>query len=124
MFDELLKYYRVGTGKTQEEVAEAAGLDPSYVSRLESGSRAPKRGSVLRLGEALGITAEETDRLLLAADFRPVNIGSALYEPQLAVLDDLLYASSPQVRDDIRSVIRVALERGRGAMAAENARAS
>lgn len=48
-----------------------AGLSESLVTLLESGLRAPSRGVVLRLADALGCSAHERALLLADAGFWP-----------------------------------------------------
>jgi transcriptional regulator with XRE-family HTH domain len=66
-------------GKTQAQVARDAWLDESYVSRLLSGERDnPSRDALLLLaGWGLGLAVEETDELLVAADYKPLILPSS-----------------------------------------------
>jgi transcriptional regulator with XRE-family HTH domain len=52
-FGKTLKHYREGRRVSQSKLAERAGLDHSYVSRLESGARTPTRDAVEQLSRAL-----------------------------------------------------------------------
>jgi transcriptional regulator with XRE-family HTH domain len=54
---------------SQSRLAEWAGFDHSYVSRLETGSRMPTRDAVHRLADALQATAGERDEMLMRAGF-------------------------------------------------------
>ena len=60
--------------KNQAQIARDAWLDESYVSRLISGQRDnPSRDALLLLaGWGLGLPVEETDELLMAADYKPL----------------------------------------------------
>lgn len=60
-----------GRALSQNRLAELAGLDHSYASRLESGSRLPSRAVVVRIADVLGLTGNDRARLFLAADYRP-----------------------------------------------------
>jgi methanogenic corrinoid protein MtbC1/DNA-binding XRE family transcriptional regulator len=53
---------RVGKGWTQQQLAEAAGLDRTYISGLEHGKQNPTVGALLRLGRALEVPL---DRLVI-----------------------------------------------------------
>ena len=66
-------------GKSQAQIARDAWLDESYVSRLLSGERVnPSRDALLLLsGWGLGLTVEETDELLMAADYKPLILPSS-----------------------------------------------
>lgn len=46
---------RQACGLTQEQLAERAGLHPTYVAKIETGARLPSLETVDRLAEALGV---------------------------------------------------------------------
>jgi len=54
-----LKLLRVQAGLTLEELAQAAELTRSYVSKLERGVSTPSIGAALRIAKALGVKVEE-----------------------------------------------------------------
>lgn len=89
-FPEQLHYLRLKYGKSQIAVADGAGYDKSFISRLESGKRDPKRETILLLADSLGLSPDDTDKLLLSAGFMPVQATSLLSNPVLARLDDLM----------------------------------
>ena len=66
-------------GKNQAQIARDAWLDESYVSRLLSGERDnPSRDALLLLASwGLGLAVEETDELLVAADYKPLILPSS-----------------------------------------------
>jgi transcriptional regulator with XRE-family HTH domain len=66
-------------GKNQAQIARDAWLDESYVSRLFSGERDnPSREALLLLaGWGLGLAVEETDEVLMAADYKPLILPSS-----------------------------------------------
>jgi transcriptional regulator with XRE-family HTH domain len=49
---------RSGKGWTQQQLAEAAGLDRTYISGLERGKQNPTLGALLRLTRALEVPLE------------------------------------------------------------------
>ncbi len=49
-----LRALRVGAGLTQAQVAENAGIDAPYLSRVESGERDLRWSTVIRLLDAIG----------------------------------------------------------------------
>jgi transcriptional regulator with XRE-family HTH domain len=112
-FGELLGTLRTARGWSQGRLAQQAGLDPSSVSRLEAGVRAPERETVNRLADALVLPIIERDRLLAAAGFRSI----ALDDPLISELAMLLADPnlSEQAQQEIRAVIRVAIHYGRTA---------
>ncbi len=50
-----IKSLRRGRGRTQEQVAERAGLSVNYLSRIERGLENPTLETLLSLGEALKV---------------------------------------------------------------------
>ncbi len=83
-FAELLIRLRLAAGLTQEALAERTQLSVAAISTLERGARqAPRRETVRRLGDALGLGPDDRAALLAAA-VRPRTIGS--YAAPLAVL--------------------------------------
>ena len=71
-FHVLLRSYRLRAGLSQVRLAELAGLDRSFLNRLESGQRCPSRMVVLRLARALGLDERDRAALLFAAGYAPV----------------------------------------------------
>lgn len=57
-----VRYYRKLKGMTQEQLAVAAGMERSYVSDLERGTRNPSVAALGRMADALNI---EPHRLLM-----------------------------------------------------------
>ena len=55
-FGERLRHWRVLRGLTRTQLSAMTELDKSYISRLESGSRTPDRGTVITLADALQLT--------------------------------------------------------------------
>lgn len=67
-FGSALRAARIEAGITQEALAERSGLDRTYVSGAERGTRNPTLVTLVRLCEALGISPAE----LLAAMYDEV----------------------------------------------------
>jgi transcriptional regulator with XRE-family HTH domain len=65
-----IRIARAARGLRKDELARAAGLDPSYISLLECGKRQPSDAALEALAGALGFT--ECDLRLLAG--RPEDI--------------------------------------------------
>ncbi len=112
-FGRRLTAYREELGWTKTQLADRAGLDPSSVSRLEGGSRTPEPGTIHVLANAMKLTPVERDRLLASANFR----SEAWNDPLIVELVELtLDPTLPrEVAEDIRTLIRVAVEHGRRA---------
>lgn len=56
-FGERVKAVRMEQGMTQEKLAEASGLHPTFISNVERGYRVPTVPTLLRLANGLGVTA-------------------------------------------------------------------
>lgn len=109
-FGPVLKQFREDRRVSQSKLAERAGFDHSYVSRLESGARTPTRDAVQQLGEALGLERVQQDELLASAGFLPREVSSLLSgEPEITEVLGLLQNDDvPQAyRDSMRQVLRL-----------------
>lgn len=58
-FGSALRQARRVHGSTQERLAEAVGVDRTYISMLERGVNQPSLSVFLRLADALGVAPEE-----------------------------------------------------------------
>lgn len=75
-FGDILREKRRAAGMSQRRLAELAGLDFSYISKLENNRvPAPAAETVVRLAALLGCPAEE---LLAAANKLPSDVGQNL----------------------------------------------
>ena len=54
-----LKFLRVQSGMTLEQLATDTGLTRSYLSKLERGLSSPSIGSAIKIAEALGTTLDQ-----------------------------------------------------------------
>ncbi len=70
-FGHLLKDMRLKHRLTQKELAEAIGVNGSYIARLERDERRPSRKVVMNLARAMKLSPEDTDRLLASAQHLP-----------------------------------------------------
>jgi hypothetical protein len=66
-FGGLLQEAREAAGLSRADLGRLADLDPSYVYRIERGSRRPSRKAVVALARALGLYAPAVDEWLRAA---------------------------------------------------------
>lgn len=62
IFGEVLRRYRSELNVSQEELAFRAGVDRTFVSRIERGLRQPTITTLIGLGLALGVSAAELVR--------------------------------------------------------------
>jgi transcriptional regulator with XRE-family HTH domain len=115
-FGTVLKQFREARRVSQSKLAERAGFDHSYVSRLESGARTPTRDAVEQLSNALELTRIQQDELLASAGFLPREVSSLLAgEPEITEVLNLLQNSHVPVayRDSMRQVLRLLAEQAR-----------
>jgi transcriptional regulator with XRE-family HTH domain len=72
-FAELLARYRGEAGLTQRGLAQAAGVNPAVINRLEHADRPPSGPEqVLMLARALALDAARRDALLAGAGYWPL----------------------------------------------------
>ena len=122
-FGKVLKQYRETRRVSQSKLAERAGFDHSYVSRLESGARTPTRDAVEQLSRALELDRVQQDELLASAGFLPREVSSLLSgEPEITEVLSLLQNSEvPETyRDSMRQVLRLLAEQARLVMHRED----
>lgn len=105
-FGPTLRRLREDRGLSQSRLAERAGFDHSYVSRLEGGARQPTRGAVNDLAAALACTEAEQDALLLAAGF--VNGQPRVTDPNLLLIDEAL--QDDRLPQGYRDAVRASLD--------------
>ena len=115
-FGPVLKQFREARRVSQSKLAERAGFDHSYVSRLESGARTPTRDAVEQLSQALGLERVQQDELLAAAGFLPQEVSSLLSgEPEITEILSLLQNKDvPEAyRESMRQVLRLVAEQAK-----------
>ena|SRR5579871_6642773 len=99
-FPALLRIYRQRLGCSRNSLAHEAGVDPSYLTRLEHGDRAPPRQYIVEaIARALRLSAPERSRLLVAAGYAPPSV------MQLGTWDDALQAVADVLGDPHLSAI-------------------
>ncbi len=98
-FGARLRQWRTHRGISQLALAGQVGSTPRHLSFLETGRSRPSRQMVLRLGEALGVSLRERNRLLhaagLPAAYPEADVRGPDLAPYLAVIDSLLHAHLP-----------------------------
>lgn len=113
-FGAVLRSLRERARLSQSAVARRAGLDPSFVNRLESGQRNAERSIAERLAVALDLESADADRLLAAGGHLPILFARVgLRDPTLQTVVRILGDErlSPNERDDFREIIRLIGER-------------
>ena len=66
---ELIVAWRQRAGMSQWRLAREAGIDRSYMSRIESGQRRPSYPVLVQIARALSLDEAEFDELLQAAGY-------------------------------------------------------
>ena len=108
-FGELLRRYRSARGINQAGLAARAGLDRSYVNRIEAGERgAPTEAGTEALARALELGDAEADRLFAAAGLLPRSLrrlGAA--DPTILLLAQRLTDTrlTPAARAALRATV-------------------
>jgi transcriptional regulator with XRE-family HTH domain len=80
-FAHTLRSIREFKGMSQSKVAEAAGFDHSYISRLESGARYPTEPAVRDIAFAVGATDQERGMLITAAGYSDEEAAAFFMDP-------------------------------------------
>jgi transcriptional regulator with XRE-family HTH domain len=91
-FAKLLSDFRKRAGISQYALAKKIDMNPGHLNRIEKGERnAPKRNTILKISEVLGLREEEKAELLIKARYAPpaVNIGKKCYQ----ISESLVYES-------------------------------
>lgn len=86
-----LRRLRAEYGQSQTALADAANINSSYISRLESGDRQPTRDAIAAIATGCDLGPDERDALLIAGGFLPGDTGIFLAdEPELRAVYRLL----------------------------------
>lgn len=107
-FGALLKQVRTERGFSQSRLADEAGADHSYVSRLEAGHRQPSRDMLMRVCEVLRCNADEREALFHAAGFVVGNEAVVMRDQLLHDLGDVLHDRTLPMayRDQLRATVQ------------------
>ena len=62
VFGVVLRRFRLAAGVSQEELADRADVDRTFISRLERGVRQPTITTLIGLSEAMGVSAADLVR--------------------------------------------------------------
>jgi transcriptional regulator with XRE-family HTH domain len=93
-----LRQLRERAGKSQANIAQAAGYDHSFISRLEGGYRDPSREAVETISKALGLSEMDKDVLLASAGYLPSKASHLLGYPILRDIGESLDKLPPDFR--------------------------
>lgn len=103
----LLRVAREAAGLSRSALARHAGLDTSYIYRIEVGDRRPSRESILAISEVVRADGEEVNRWLMAASHAPLLL--------LAVVRSAEAKQDGRVRPDEKSSVPADKEAGQRA---------
>lgn len=104
---QLLRAAREAAGLSRSALAQDAGLDTSYIYRIEVGDRRPSRESILAISEVIRADSEEVNRWLVAASYAPL--------PLLAVVRLAKVKQDGRARPDEKSSVPADKKAGRRA---------
>jgi transcriptional regulator with XRE-family HTH domain len=109
-FGEVLRDLRVTRGVSQAQLATRAGMDRSYVNRMEAGERgAPAPAATEALARALDLSSLEADRLFIAAGLLPRSLRTlGADDPTILLLAQRL--ADPRLSVAARAALRATVE--------------
>jgi transcriptional regulator with XRE-family HTH domain len=109
-FGDVLRELRVARGVSQAQLASRAGMDRSYVNRLEAGERgAPAPAATEALARALDLSDLEADRLFIAAGLLPRSLRAlGADDPTILLLAKRL--ADPRLSVAARAALRSTVE--------------
>jgi transcriptional regulator with XRE-family HTH domain len=117
-FADLLCGFRRRLGRSQTALGARAGVNASYINRLESGGRGVPTAEVVRaLAAGLDLSPEETDRLLWSAGCLPASLRRLpCGDPTILAVARLLAdpALSPEALADFRACVEAMARRWQG----------
>ncbi len=76
IFLDLLNDYHARSGMSLRQVAQACDLDYTYLQRILSGTRRPRRDVIIAMGFAYQMELGEVDEILLMAGYPPIGRGT------------------------------------------------
>lgn len=106
-FGALLRLFRHRMQASQNSLADANNMAPSYLNRLESGQRLPSRPIIVVLAAALHLSRPEQDQLLVGAGLCPQALVAVGWPPALALSAEVLGSlqMSPRKREEFATVV-------------------
>jgi len=117
-FADLLYHFRARLGRSQSDLGRHAGVNASYINRLESGVRRVPTADVARaLAAGLELSPQETDRFLWSAGGLPPSFQQlACGDPTILAVARLLSDRrlSPEAVADFRACVEAMACRWRG----------
>ena len=104
----MLRYLRMVRGWYIYALARAVGMDTSYLSRIEMGTRSPSREYVLAMCRELRLEEEESAELLIAMGYAPRALRHKAWTHALQEVSELQGQYSPnQVRTIEDQILKI-----------------
>ncbi len=94
IFRQNLRYYRKKSGLTQESLSEKIGLNPKYITNIESQSKFPSAETIDAIAEALGINPSQ----LFIEQGCPVNV---VQFDKNAFTENLVCGISKEIKNEV-----------------------
>ncbi len=117
-FASLLRSFRERANRSRNNLAHEVGVDPSYLTRIEHGTREPPREHIVTaIARALCLSVADRNRLLVSAGYAPSTV------QQIGTWDDTLQAVADVLADsklsaeeirEFKDVIQMISARWRG----------
>lgn len=102
-------------GWTQESLAAQSGVHHTFISKIINGHRMPSRANAIAIGKALGLDADDQNRMLKAAGFSVKDASQPSWLTELMeVMDDPRL--HPVVRRQMIALIESTTKIGREVM--------
>lgn len=96
-----IRQYRLAIGKTQEELAEKAGISANYLSNLETGQAAGRLAKYYSVAQALGVTID----MLVDSTSERVSSDDRLFSNQILPVILELSANQRKMLTDFISLL-------------------
>lgn len=117
-FGVILREMRMGAGISRNKLAHAAGVNPSYLTRIEQGVREPPRLHIVEaIARGLALGEQARNQLIVAAGYAPVTVSQiGHWDDSLQAVAEVLtdFRLSPHERDQFRSVVMMIAARWHG----------
>lgn len=72
-FGKIIRGYRERKHKSLRQLENQTGISFSHLSKIERGEYKPPREKLIAISSALAIPEEETNKILLSAEYAPLN---------------------------------------------------
>ncbi len=107
VWPQTLIFFRERINSSRNSLAIKAGIDPSYLLRIEHGDREPPKLPIVKaLSRALRLVPTDRDSLLVSAGYAPPRLQEIGWDPSFEAVARVLNSDlSPEEIDQFRKVI-------------------